>query len=173
MIHLPINLETFGFVQREKNNGVTVIYKCQRDFLYYALHYFFPALFNQENNNPKQIEEKGLFGLPVPYLLAWTNFQVYKVPSILKKYSLHLFINKREIRSYIGLVFSLLFSRISYEEAIEIVEKDIQEHNVVAIDIAFKFQGLEDHILFVYGYDEYNLHLRLYHIWLRLLQSAM
>jgi len=43
---LPLSLEKIGFVQREKKkDGSTVIYRCGRDFFYYALHFYFPEKF--------------------------------------------------------------------------------------------------------------------------------
>ena len=72
MTYLLININTFGFVHREKCKGVSVKYKCGRDFLYYALNYYVPSEFNQHINNPEQIEKKRLFGFSVPATLAWT-----------------------------------------------------------------------------------------------------
>ncbi len=73
MEHLPLDIKNFGFVQREICNGITVKYKCGRDFLYYALHFLLPSKFNPETNNPQEIDRNHFFGLTVPVWLAWTQ----------------------------------------------------------------------------------------------------
>ena len=159
MIHLPINLDTFGFVQREKKNGVTVKYKCGRDFLYYALHLLLPSQFNEQLNNPQQIDQKGLFGLAVSPAFAWTQIQFFKLPKLLREEALILQINRKEIHHFFGFLYAILFSRISYDEAVSLIEKSVNENKASGVDIALRFQGLEDHVLFVYGYDEENLYV--------------
>ncbi len=159
MKNLPINSDSFGFVRREKYKGRTLKYKCGRDFLYYTLNYYNPLEFNKVLNNPKEIEIKGIFGLTVPTALAWTMFQFNKVPRLLKKHELTLQINDRKIETFFGFIRAMIFSRISYDKAIRLVENNIDNGSVVGVDVALRFQGLEDHIMFVYGYDEDNLYI--------------
>lgn len=159
MTNLPININTFGFVQREKCNGISVKYKCGRDFLYYALNYYIPSEFNQNTNNPEQIERKGLFGLSVPTTFAWAMLQFAKMPELLKRHSLSMRINKRKIENFMDFVFAMLFSRISHDEAVKLIEQNVDSGSVAGLDLALRFQGLEDHIMFVYGYDENNFYV--------------
>jgi hypothetical protein len=159
MKNLPINLNTFGFVQREKLGNVTIKYKCGRDFVYYALNYYFPSEFNQNVNNPKQIDRENIFGLSVPTAFSWSMLQFVKMPRLLNKYLLILRINKRKVDSFWNFIVAMIFSRISHDKAINLIENSIDRGNVVGVDIALRFQGLEDHIMFVYGYDEDNLYV--------------
>lgn len=156
---LPTNIDTFAFANREKLNGITAKYKCGRDFLYYALHYYFPSTYNLEQNNPCEIDNKKLFGQSVPAWLAWTQIQFFKVPQLLKKHNLELVINRRKISHYIDFVTAILFSRISHDKAVEKIEENIKNGIVSGVDVALRFGGLEDHIMFVYGFDEENLYV--------------
>lgn len=160
MINLPIDLNSFGFVQREKNNGSIVKNKCGRDFLYYVLHYLLPTRFNANFNNPEQIESRRLFGFSVPpSYFSWTQLQFYNLPVFLKENNLILKINKRVIYSFLDFISAILFSRISYNEAINIIETNIKNGKVIGIDIGLKFYGLMDHVMFVYGFDEEYLYV--------------
>lgn len=159
MTNLQINLDTFGFVQREKCNGVTVKNKCGRDFLYYALTYYLPSKFNQNLINPEQINKQSIFGLSLPAAFAWTMLQFIKMPKFLKKHSLVLSINKVKVSNFIDFIRAMLFSRISYDEAINLIENNISQGRTVGLDIALRFQGLEDHVMFVYGYYAENFYV--------------
>lgn len=159
MTNLPINLNTFGFVEREKINGISVKYKCGRDFIYYALNYYIPSEFNQTTNNPEQIDKKNIFGFPVSTMFAWTMLQFVKMPRLLKNHSLTLSINKIDIENYFDFIRAMIFSRIKHDDAIKMIEHNINCGNAVGIDIALRFQGLEDHIMFVYGYDDDNFYV--------------
>ena len=159
MKKLPINLDTFGFVQRETHNGVTVKYKCGRDFLYYALSYYFPTKFNINVNNPEQIDKKGVFGLSVSSLFAWTMLQFIRMPKFLMENKIVLNINQKKVSNYFDFIKAMIFSRMSYDNAVRLIEKNVDEGNAVGLDLALRFQGLEDHIMFVYGYDEDNLYV--------------
>lgn len=163
MINLPINLDTFNFVQREKHQGQIVKNKCGRDFLYYALHFFYPQSFNKTENNTAQIDKQRIFGLNFEgkssIFFAWTQLQFYKMPNFLKSLDLKLQINGIFISSFCKLIYALLFSRMSYEKAIKIVQDRIDSGGISGIDIAMKFGGLLDHIMFVYGYDEEYLYI--------------
>ncbi len=159
MKNLPIDIDTFGFVQRESHNGVTVKYKCGRDFLYYALSYYFPSKFNRSFNNPEQIDKKGTFGFSVSTSFAWTMLQFIRMPKFLMENKLALSINQKKVSNYLGFIKAMIFSRISYDKAVRLIEKKVNEGNVVGLDLALRFQGLEDHILFVYGYDEKDFYV--------------
>ncbi|MEQ1666564.1 MAG: hypothetical protein ABL927_14460, partial [Bdellovibrionales bacterium] len=134
-------------------------YKCGRDFIYYELNYYFPSEFNQNVNNPKQIDRENIFGLSVPTAFSWSMLQFVKMPRLLNKYLLILRINKRKVDSFWNFIVAMIFSRISHDKAINLIENSIDRGNVVGVDIALRFQGLEDHIMFVYGYDEDNLYV--------------
>jgi hypothetical protein len=159
MIHLPIDIEKFGFVQRESSHGRTVTYKCGRDFLYYALHYYAPTKFTPQFNNPLQLEKNENLGFSLPTWLAWTQLQFYTLPVFLRFHSMELRINTHKIKTFWKFVFAILFSRISYESALEKIEDNVRKGLVSGIDVALRWQGLEDHVLFVYGYDEDNLYV--------------
>lgn len=159
MKNLPIKLDTFGFVKRETCNGITVKYKCGRDFLYYVLTYYFPSKFNKNFNNPEQIDKSGFFGLHISVSFAWTMLQFIRMPKFLMKNGLALNINKRKVTSYFNFIKAMIFSRISYDKAVELIEKNVNNGNAVGLDLALRFQGLEDHIMFVYGYDENNFYV--------------
>lgn len=159
MNHLPLNLEKFGFVEREKRNDQTVRNKCGRDFLYYSLHHLAPSRFNPKLNDPVEIDRKKLFGIPVPTWLAWTQVQFMKVPALLKQNNLELRINNIMVRSFLGFIYAILFSEISYEDAIRKIEGNVNKGMVSGVDLALGWQGLVDHVLFVHGYDEENLYV--------------
>ncbi len=163
MIHLPINLETFGFVQREKYNSVSVRNKCGRDFLYYALHYMFPERFNQDKNNPEQIDSRRLLGINLKgsfsALFAWTQLQFYRMPVFFKSLGLRLEINRVHVSGFWKLMQTLLFSRMEYEEGVRLIQDRVDTGKVSGIDIALRYWGLLDHVMFVYGYDEDNLYV--------------
>jgi len=154
MINLPIDIKKFGFVEREKINGKFLKNRCGRDFLYYALHYYYPEVFNPSCNNPEEIESKRLFGKSIPALFAWTQLQFMYLPKFLKSKSLSLKINNQQINSFKDFFSAIIFSRITFEEGISKIEKGVREDKVIGIDIAMAFAGLLDHMLFVYGYDE-------------------
>lgn len=159
MKNLPINLDTFGFVKREACNGVTVKYKCGRDFLYYALSYYFPSKFNKNVNSPEQIDKKRIFGFPVPTLFAWTMLQFIRIPKFLMENKLVLSLNQRKVYNYFDFIKAMMFSRISYDKAIMLIEKNIDNGSAVGLDLALRFEGLEDHVLFVYSYDENDFYV--------------
>ena len=99
---LPIDLETFDFVEREYANEKLVRNKCGRDFLYYSLHYYFPDKFNRNKNNPILIDEDKIFGFPVNDTFSWLLIQFFKVPALFKKLGLSLSINDKQIRTEAG-----------------------------------------------------------------------
>lgn len=159
IIHLKKPLATVGFYEREKMKGQRVANKCGRDFLYYALNYHFETDFNSSKNNPIQIDRKRLFGYPISAALAWTQLQFFKVPDFLDSLQLRLYINKKSTTGFTSFVSAILFARLSYDEAVRIIESAITHNQTVGIDISLGWEGLLDHVLFVYGYDEENLYV--------------
>jgi hypothetical protein len=161
MVTLKVPLTSVGFVEREKENGNTLSNKCGRDFLYYCLNFYFPETFNASKNNPREIDRERLFGIPVPAWLAWTQVQFSTLPRFLKTQGLELSINHKKITSYVSFIYATLFSRVSYEDALQTVERAVSENVACAIDIPIGTGGLMllDHVMFVYGYDEENLYV--------------
>ncbi|MEX2052155.1 MAG: hypothetical protein WD991_00465 [Candidatus Paceibacterota bacterium] len=160
MKNLSINLNTFNFIERESVNGKKMKNKCGRDFLYYAFTYYLPKKFNSQINNPVLIDKNHLFGYPIHPDFSWTMIQFYKIPSLLKNLGLSLVINDRKIRNFLNfLILIIIPKKKTVGEAIDEIEKVIDEGNVVGIDIPVGFFGLYNHIMFVYGYDEENLYI--------------
>ena len=157
---LPIDLETFDFVEREYANEKLVRNKCGRDFLYYSLHYYFPDKFNRNKNNPILIDEDKIFGFPVNDTFSWLLIQFFKVPALFKKLGLSLSINDKQIKNFASFVFSIINpNKKSAENAITEVENNVDSGFSVGIDVSMGFFGLADHVIFVYGYDKNNLYV--------------
>lgn len=157
---LPLPLEKVGFVQREKKkDGGTVIYRCGRDFFYYALHFYFPEKFNPQHISSFELEKRQLLGFKLPYGLMWTMLQFYKAPTYFLKLGLSIHINGVRIRSYFHLMHAILFSRISYDEAMSVIERSVDEGTAVGVDISLGYGGILDHVIFVYGYDDEALYV--------------
>ncbi|OGJ05681.1 hypothetical protein A2456_03310 [Candidatus Nomurabacteria bacterium RIFOXYC2_FULL_36_19] len=153
MKSLPIDLNTFAFFRREKVDGKTVHNRCGRDFLFYALAFYFPDKFGVNKITAYNLEHEGHFGVSVPSYLAWMQIQFSRVPEYFKKFGLQLIINDYKINSFFIFVRVILFSRISYENAIQNIEKVVDRGEVAGVDISVGYGGLLDHVLFVYGYD--------------------
>lgn len=149
-------LESFGFVERERRNGKQLHFKCERDFLYFALNFYSPETFNATACNPEAIDRERLFGTPVPKYLAWTQIQYFDMPAFLRRQGLVLYINNWRIDSYFDLMSALVFSRLPLSEAMHALEESIKNNVACAIDIPIdrKKFVLLDHVMFVYGYDE-------------------
>lgn len=156
---LNINLEKFGFVEREKINSQSITNRCGRDFAYYCLHYYYPNKFNPQSLNPIEIENKYLFGLQLPSWLMWTQLQFIKLPKYLKENNLKLFINGKSIDSFFDFVIAILFSPMTYADGMTRIERSVDEGTSVGVDIGLGYYGLLDHVMFVYGYDEDNLYV--------------
>ena len=155
---LPINLDTFGFVEREKKNGIPVVFRCGRDFLYYALNYYKPDTFNPKELCPTEIERRGIFGLRMPWWMMWSTLQFTKVPKIFKQNNLHITINDKHIRRHFDFLSAIIFpKKISADDALSAIEASVNKGEVSAIDISIGMFGFIDHVLFVYGYDDKNL----------------
>lgn len=151
---LPVDLATFGFAQREKNGERTVKFRCGRDFLYYALHYYKPAVYNPQDLPPKKIEDERLFGMKLPWWLMWTSLQFIRLFPLLRGEGLDLSINGKAIQNWPA--FFLCFvapRRITAEKAMSIVEHSIDRGEVSGIDISLGLFGLVDHVMFVFAYD--------------------
>jgi hypothetical protein len=156
-----VNVETFGFVEREKDSsGKSLKYRCGRDFLYYVLHYYYPESFNANKNNPKQIENSRLFGMRLPWWLMWTQLQFKSLSHTLKRYDLELSINGKIVRNFFNFFTAISFPKnINVEFAISQIQKAVDDGVASAIDLSLGAGGLVDHVLFVYGYDEENLYV--------------
>ena len=157
---LPINLNGFGFVQREKRNGKAIKYRCGRDFLYYTLHYYYPKKYNPSKLSPANIEASEIFGPQMPWWLMWTGFAFRNVPDVFRVEKLNLTINSLTIESFSQLLqVFLLPKKVKYSKAINIIEKSVDRNIVSGIDLSLGCWGLVDHIMFVYGYDENNFYV--------------
>jgi len=157
---LPIDLGSFGFVEREVKNGVYIKNRCGRDFFYYSLHYFYPDIYNTHKLNPRQIEKIHVFGLRLPMWLIWTGLTFYKIPKVLKILRLELEINKKEIKNFQQFFFALMpFRAISFENGLNLVRSAVDNKHACGIDISIALGGLVDHVMFVYGYDNENLYI--------------
>lgn len=152
-------IQEFSFFARERGKGKTIGNKCGRDFLYYALNFYLPDKFNALATNPKKIDDLGLFGVPTPAWLAWTQVQFANVAHFLRTQNLKLCINDKEIQRYFSFVTAILFSRKEYVSAIKDIEQAVDNNEAVGVDISLGLGGLLDHVLFVYGYDDKNLYV--------------
>lgn len=159
IIHLKKPLQHISFYEREIKKGRLVGNKCGRDFLYYVLNYHFSYDFNVNKNNPLQIDEQRLFGLPVSAMFAWSQLQFLSLSEFLVSRGLILKINDRTVSGFLSFVSSILFSRMTYQKGIESIELAIRSDITVGVDISLGWGGLLDHVLFVYGYDEHNLYV--------------
>lgn len=155
MKHLPIAVSDWEFVSREKDSqGKPVIFRCGRDFIYYALHYYRPQLFNQATGGPQAIEHT-IWGYHVPSFLLWTTFHLKQLPQLLRNNQLLLHINGQPVSSWWQLI-RLIFrkSTLTAEALDDAVASHISRSMVIGIDFSIKWFGLVDHVLFVYGYDD-------------------
>lgn len=157
---LSINLDDFGFVEREKVGGHLVKNRCGRDFLYYVLAYYYPDFNNPRNRSPKTIEDLGLFGPRIPDWLIWTGLSFQKVPAYLKSFGLRLHINGRLIDDFPRLLLSLVAPRKqTWKQAIETIEHSVSRGYACGLDISTGWYGLKDHVMFVYGCDDDDLYV--------------
>lgn len=159
MKNLPIDLNTFPFYEREFSGGKLVRNRCGRDFIYNCLAYYFPKEFGVGMLDARDLERGGYLGVSVPALFAWTQIQFFRLPNYLREKGLVLSINGNRINFFSEFFRSILFSKMSFVNAMVSVEKAIDEGVAVGIDISVGFGGLLDHVLFVYGYDEENLYV--------------
>jgi len=157
---LQIDLEKFGFIEREFINGRKVSNRCGRDFLYYVLNFYFPNEFNPKICGPVEIEKMKLFGLPTSSSLVWTCLPFYKVPKMLFERELFLEINNSPIRSFADFVKAIILPKhLSTEKILKIVEASIDENRACGIDILIPGKLFMNHVLFVLGYDEEYLYV--------------
>lgn len=157
--HLPREIESVGFVEREKCGGKTIANRCGRDFFYYALNYYRPYLHNAIRGNPTEIEKKGLLGLRIPGWLVWTFLSFYKVPRYFASLGLELLINNRRVKTFPQFVQAALSKAYPINDALEMIERAVDTNTVSGIDVSIALGGLVDHVMFVYGYDENNLYV--------------
>lgn len=158
---LKINLNNFGFVEREVVKGKKIANQCGRDFFYYVLNYYYPELHNKIRGNPQEITRIGLFGiLHLPAGLIWTGLTFKNIPKYFRSLGLTLTINGRKISSYFDFLLGIIpVHGISYEKGIAEIRSSIDGGIAVGVDIAMNFGGLVDHVMFVYGYDKDNLYV--------------
>lgn len=156
---LFIDLPSFPFYTREQHHGTTVKNRCGRDFLYYALAYYFPDQYGPGVLTAYDLEHRGLLGISLPWYLAWTQLQFTKMPQYIATKGVRLTINGFPITSFLSFVSATLLSRMDVETALTEVEKSIDAGSAVGIDIAVGMGGLLDHVMFVYGYDADNLYI--------------
>lgn len=159
MYSLSRPISDVPFVARESARGVVVGNKCGRDFLYYALHFLRPTESAVMVQSPCTLETRAMFGPPVPSWLAWTMIQFWRAPRYLRSIDLRWTINGVQIKSYWSLVRAIVTARLSYDDAMALVESRIQANQVVGIDISLGWGGLLDHVVFVYGYDAESLYV--------------
>lgn len=157
---LPINLSRFGFVEREQEVGVLVRNRCGRDFLYYALHYYFPNEFNVATCGPVEIDRRRILGMSLPSWFVWTCLPFYKVPRLFAERGLALKINQSPINSFSDFVRAMLCpNRLRADESLKIIEHAVNKGSVSGIDMPIGLGGLKDHVVFVFGYDAKNLYV--------------
>src|SRR3989344_3906403 len=139
MRNLAINLETFGFIERERlSDGKIKIFRCGRDFLYYAFNYYYPEKFNPEINNPEKLEQSHAFGLPIPFWLYFTSLQFIYVPKFLAENNLKLLINDKQINSFFDFFIAMAKPiKISVVERIKQIENAIDNNFVSGINFSF------------------------------------
>jgi hypothetical protein len=156
---LPLNLSTFPFYIREVVSGKYIRNRCGRDFLYTALAYYYPEQYGVGKISAYDLEHKGLLGISVPALFAWTQIQFLKAADYLHAQGLQLEINNRKISLFKDFVQAIIFSRASFEDALRTIEKSVDAGIASGVDISVGFGGLLDHVMFVYGYDETYLYV--------------
>lgn len=158
---LPIDLKTFGFFHREHHYGREIESRCMRDFLCYSLEYYEPALFGPNSLSPKIIEKKNLFGWKLPENFMWTALHLKNVPFLFSTFGLQLFINKKPISSW-WACFSALINpshHLSADQAIALLEEHVSKGKPSAVDITIQPYWVDDHVMFVFAYDEDNFYL--------------
>lgn len=153
-----INLQNFGFVQREKKNNRIVKNRCLRDFLYYVLHYYFPEVFNPDFITPQVIEDIRLFGFKIPEYLPAGGAQYSGIAKLLRAYKLKLELNGKKIQNKKDFLKYFIFKRgISYDNLIKLIKEYLKNNIACGIDVPIKL--LYDHIIFVYKIDKANIYL--------------
>lgn len=157
---MPVDIETFGFFHREYHYGREIQNRCMRDFLCYALEYYVPEQFGPNSLSPKIIEKKNLFGWKLPENFMWTGLHLKHVPLLLSSYGLKLFINKKPVRTWWACFSSLVNpSPLSADKAISMLEHYVDSGKPSAIDLTLKHYGVDDHVMFVFAYDDNNFYV--------------
>lgn len=162
--YLSIDPSKFMFQQREinKKTGAPIPNKCGRDFLFYVLHFYYPAVILQlylteKRGGPQALESRSRLGGKLPHWLAWTGLQFVNMPRYLRSLGLNLYINNRSIVSFPSFMVAMLHSRpVSFDTALECTTSSLHNGEAVGIDLV---RGLYDHIMFVGGYDKENLYI--------------
>ena len=155
------NLDTVGFIKREFSaGGKPLKNRCGRDFIYYALNYYHPSQYNTNTNNAVQLEKNHSLGISLPWWLMWSQLQFLYLPKFLLSLNLQLNINGRVIKSFPSLFMALSVpTSLNVNDKIREIEQAVNNGYASGIDISIGLGGLLDHVLFVYGYDEYNFYV--------------
>lgn len=123
--------------------------------MYIALNFYDDKKFNNIKNYPVELEKK--FGIRVNPLLSFTMLQFKDLIKFLTKENYNLSINRKSVTSFRDFIKQIIFSKISFHQAIDEIKKSIDNNVACGIDVPIKYKGLLDHVMFVYGYDEDNL----------------
>ncbi|MFT5179828.1 MAG: hypothetical protein ACI9GH_000212 [Candidatus Paceibacteria bacterium] len=155
---LKINLNNFSFIEREcSKNNKTKTNRCLRDFLYYALHFYYPKKFNNEELNAEKIEDQRLFGFKIKEGFPFGGGQYSKITPFLNENNLYLEVNNKKIRNLWDFILAFFFKNLSYKKLIIFINKNIENNIPIGIDVP---AGLVmDHVMFVYKIDEKGIYL--------------
>lgn len=158
---LNANISDISFIKREcDKKGNTQRNRCGRDFIYYALNYYFKDKYNSTTNNPVELEVSHSLGLRLPWWLMWSQLQFLYLPGFMKREHLEFTINGKQIRSFFSLLSAISWPQKSnVQDRIREIEKAVDGGYASGIDISLGMGGLLDHVMFVYGYDEVNLYV--------------
>lgn len=150
--HARINLDTFPFLTREIGpNGKTVANKCGRDFLAYAFAHLRPQEFSALG---LQTFERSI-GIRMPPSLVWTGLSFFGLIDFLNRNNLELSINDVPCRSRIDLWKALWWPKnIGYLKALSIAGNALSHNRAVGIDISMGFNGLANHVMYVWAIRE-------------------
>jgi len=158
---LQQNIDDVGFINRETDSGgQTIKYRCGRDFIYYAINYYYPDQYNTRTKNATWLEKSHSLGISLPWWLMWTQLQFLYLPRFLSKLRLQLTINGRTIKSFYSLFMTLSIpTRSDVHNKIKEIENAVDNGYASGIDISLGLWGLIDHALFVHGYDVSNFYV--------------
>lgn len=155
------NLDNVSFIDREiDTNGRPVKNRCGRDFIYYTLNYYYPNQYNSSACNPVQLEKNHLLGFSLPWWIMWAQLQFLYLPKFLSSLNLQLIIDNKVIKSFPSLLLALSIPKNSnVQDKIKEVEQAVDSGHASGIDISLGMNGLLDHVMFVYRYDESNFYV--------------
>lgn len=166
MVKLPIDLNTFGFVTRERDQkGRIKKNRCGRDALYYVFHYYFPDVFSPGKLNPEKIERERFFGFKIlDNFPAYSGTALNKVPQVLRKFGITTEANGRLLAGGRKFLSTCLFrekrGRLPFvklkQEIISLLNLGI----ACVIDLPAPEMGFGmNHVMFIYGIDDGYLYV--------------